>query len=528
MNVTLAIFASAVCALSQSFEPANFNITKALLDNGVEASAIPKISDLADRSAFSGCSAACASLKLTFGSKIVAEGASGYDDFSKSYWSQQQEQVSPNCVFYPTKALDVSTMVLVSRLTKCPFAAKSGGHASFAGASNIEGGITVTFQNMKGVTFSKTKKTVDVQPGNVWKDVYTSLQSDNVAVVGGRVASVGVGGLTTGGGISFFANELGWACDNIESYEVVTASGVIVTASLSSYADLYWALRGGGNNFGLVTSFKMRTFPLGKMWGGDRVLLEPQIPAAIDAFVTLGKNSAKDTKAAQILSFAILGGEKFAFAQLEYAEPNANAPIFSEWNKISAAQDNIGIFTLAELTEKLDVVSPFGLRQSFWTQTAKLDKDLVNFILNVFYEEHEKVADIKDLLNPLSLQVITVPQMQKMRQNGGNALNLDPSQGPLLLFNPAPTWTDAADDDRVNRMIDAMFKRTAAEAEKRGLASKYIYMNYGSKYQDVIASYGSANKARLKSIARKYDPKQVFQKLQPGYFKLEGAPAKLS
>ena len=277
-----------------------------------------------------------------------------------------------------------------------------------------------------------------------------------------------------------------------------------------------------------MTKFKLRTLPLGKMWGGDRILLESQFPAAIDAFINLGKNSAQDTKAAQILSFIVQGGTKIASAQLEYAEPNANASIFAEWNAITPAVDNIGIYTLSELTEMLSASNPYGERQSYWAQTYKLDKDLVNFILDVFYEEGDKIADVANLLNPLSLQVITVPQMQKMQQNGGNALGLDPAKGPLLLINPAPAWTDAEDDDKVNGFVNTLMERTRAEAEKRGLASEYIYMNYASKYQDVIASYGQTNKERLQSIAKKYDPKQVFQKLQPGYFKLDGPPAVLS
>jgi hypothetical protein len=320
---------------------------------------------------------------------------------------------------------------------------------------------------------------------------------------------------------------LGWACDNVESYEVVTASGIILTVTPTSFADLYWALRGGGNNFGLVTNFKLRTLPLGKMWGGDRILLETEFPAAIDAFVTLGNNAAKDPKAAQILSVATQNGTRIAAAQLEYAEPNANASIFSEWNAITPAVDNIGIHTLSELTDMLDASNPIGLRQSYWVQTVKLDKDMLNFILKAFFEEDAKIADVKDLLNPISFQVITVPQMEKMQKNGGNALGLDPKQGALILLNVTPAWTDPADDERVNQFVNTLLQRTAAEAEKRGLASRYLYMNYASKYQDVIAGYGGSNKARLQSIAKKYDPKEVFQKLQPGYFKLDGAPASL-
>lgn len=357
--------------------------------------------------------------------------------------------------------------------------------------------------------------------------VYPQLLDYDNPLTASQVAPIGVGGLTLGGGISFFANEVGWACDNVESYEVVTASGLIITATPTSYSDLYWALRGGGNNFGLVTTFKLKTLPLGKMWGGDRVLLESEFPAAINAFVNLGKNSALDTKAAQILSFVVQAGTRIASAQLEYALPVSNASIFTEWNAIPAAVDNIGIHTLAELTEMLAVSNPYGERQSYWAQTYKLDKDLINYILQVFYEEGDKIADVKNLLNPLSLQVITVPQMQQMRKNGGNALGLSPDSGPLLLINPAPAWTDPADDDRVNTFVDTLIKRTVAEAETRGLKSEYVYMNYASRYQDVIASYGPTNKARLQSIAKKYDPKRVFEVLQPGYFKLEGPPAVL-
>lgn len=316
----------------------------------------------------------------------------------------------------------------------------------------------------------------------------------------------------------------GWACDNVEAYEVVTASGLIVTATPTSYSDLYWALRGGGNNFGLVTNFKLKTLPLGKMWGGDRILLENQFDAAIDAFVNLGINSAQDPKAAQILSFIVQGGTKIASVQLEYAEPTANATVFNEWNAITPAVDNTGIHTLSELTEMLSASNPYGQRQSYWAQTFKLDKDLITYILNTFYEEGAKIANVPNLLSPLSLQVITVPQLQQMQQNGGNPLGLSPSSGPLLLVNPAPAWTDAADDDKVNRFVQTLFERTAAEAEKRGLASSYIYMNYASRYQDVIASYGAGNKARLQTVAGKYDPRKVFQELQPGYFKLDGAP----
>lgn len=100
------------------------------------------------------------------------------------------------------------------------------------------------------------------------------------------MAPVGVPGLILGGGINFFANKIGWVCDNVASYEVVTASGVIITATPQSFPDLYWALRGGGSNFGIVTNFKLDAFPIGKMWGGQRIYTEDKFSAVLDAMHT--------------------------------------------------------------------------------------------------------------------------------------------------------------------------------------------------------------------------------------------------
>jgi FAD/FMN-containing dehydrogenase len=105
-----------------------------------------------------------------------------------TYWSTQQSQVEPYCTFSPTSALEVSTLVLLSRWSQCPFAVKSGGHAAFPGASSIQGGITVDLVNMNQLKLSDDKKTFAVGPGNWWLDVYSYLTPYNLAVVGGRVS----------------------------------------------------------------------------------------------------------------------------------------------------------------------------------------------------------------------------------------------------------------------------------------------------------------------------------------------------
>lgn len=130
---------------------------------------------------------------------LETRGEEAYSNFTGSYWSSNQAEVSPYCIFKPSKPADVSVVVLLSRLTQCPFAAKSGGHAAMAGASSIEGGITISFMNMKGITLSADKSIAAIEPGNIWGPVFEELTKSDLSVVGGRLYNIGVGGLTTGG-----------------------------------------------------------------------------------------------------------------------------------------------------------------------------------------------------------------------------------------------------------------------------------------------------------------------------------------
>ncbi|KAH7406820.1 hypothetical protein DE146DRAFT_405874 [Phaeosphaeria sp. MPI-PUGE-AT-0046c] len=528
--IVLAFGSFAVGVLSQTFEPVDFNATEALLNNGVNVSALPVLASYSQRSLLSGCSSACDSLRLIFGDDHVeTQSESTYSAFINDYWSAQQKEIAPKCIFKPTKALDVSTSILISRLTQCPFAAKSGGHSAVPGGSNIQGGITISFEKLGRIALSSDKKVVSFQPGHTWGDIYSALEKDNVAIIGGRVASVGVGGLTLGGGISYFSSVYGLACDNVESYELVTASGIIITVSEKNYSDLYWALRGGGNNFGIVTQFNVAAIPRDPtMWGGMRAYLSTEFPALIQAYYNLGIDATKDGKAHQILSFGWGGSDigQVAQVELEYADPTANASVLAEYNAIKGSiADQTAIRSLTELTRLLEgPASGAGLRQSFWTFTVKLDKKLPESIKDIFFEELPAILDAEELLPAISFQVITLPILEQMATRGGNTLGLSTEDGPLTNILIAIKWKQSGDDERINKFAATVKDRAMALASAQGKASPYLYMNYASPWQDVFAGYGAANVARLKFISKKYDPTGVFEKLQPGYFKLGGAP----
>ncbi|KAL4887813.1 hypothetical protein BDV59DRAFT_189845 [Aspergillus ambiguus] len=526
MRLSLAfLLAISGVAVAQTSEPGDFDVKAALAEYGVDVSAIPQLAGLQQRSIGSSCTAACGSLSFLYGaSRVFAQNTTTYQNFTSSYWSVQQEEVQPHCVFKPGKASDVSVLVLLSRLTQCPFAAKSGGHAAFAGASSSPGGITVWLKDINAVTLNSDKSIASVGPGNTWTDVYSALESHGLAVIGGRVSEIGVGGLTTGGGISYYSNLYGWASDNVQSFEVVTAWGQIVTASETQNSDLYWALRGGGNNFGIVTKFNYYTIPSSTLFGGTRVYTEDQIPSVLNAFVNVINNASEDGNAQQYVAFLNTQGMNLASAELTYVEDNTEPAIFEQYRSIPAVSDTLSTKTLVEYCASVQKSNPNGLREVYWPITVYLNEDFANWAVDYFLSVSPQVANVSGINPVLIYQGITEPILQNMTKYGGNALGLDASKGPLHLMHISTWWDNASDDETVYKFVNDYFDVVVAKAKSLGLYHEYIYMNYASQYQDVISSYGSANRAKLQAIASKYDPTGVFQTLQPGYFKLSGAP----
>ncbi|MGH3093215.1 MAG: FAD-binding oxidoreductase, partial [Gaiellaceae bacterium] len=148
---------------------------------------------------------------------------------------------------------------------------RGGGH-NVAGTAVTEGGVMVDLSRMRGIRVDSEAQTARVQGGVIWRDLNRETQLHGLAVPGGIVSSTGVAGLTLGGGLGWITGKYGLTVDNLLSAEVVTADGRVLTASGEEHEDLFWALRGGGGNFGVVSSFEYRLHPVGPVVTGGLVL----------------------------------------------------------------------------------------------------------------------------------------------------------------------------------------------------------------------------------------------------------------
>ncbi|KAK3308486.1 uncharacterized protein B0T15DRAFT_108746 [Chaetomium strumarium] len=484
------------------------------------------------------CAKACSILATALPQKVTFPNDTTAYAAHNLYWSAHQSEVHPACFVSPHTAEDVATALKILTRQQAPFTVKAGGHTAFRGGSNIQGGVTIDLAGLNTIAVSADRRTVSVGAGNRWINVSETLDPLGLAVVGGRSATVGVSGLVLGGGISYFSGTYGWACDNVRRYQVVLASGEVVEASLGGKnSDLYWALRGGGgSNFGVVTRFDLVSFEHGDLWASSLIYPGAATRTLIPLLHELLVKGLPSDPAAHtyfVMTYTpLLGGyvvltDQFHATHLDVASPPA---VFSPFH--DAAIPKLSNNTRLANTSRLlrDIEQPVGDRQTWWDTTVAATAT-PNLLLDIvpLFEAHvarllaaAAAADNSSVSPYLVYQAISSNILQAMQVNGGNALGLKPEDGPIMMVQLATTWTSSVLDEVVESSCRELVENVDVLAAVRGARSKngYIYMNYAGKTQDVYAGYGAQNQARLRSVARKYDPKGHLKRLWKGYFKL--------
>ena len=217
-------------------------------------------------------------LRDTLRGGLLVPGDARYDP-ARAVWNGMIDR-HPALIVRCAGVADVISAVQFARSQGLVVAVRGGGH-SLAGFSTCDGGMVVDLAPMKEIRVDPGLSRVTVEGGVIWQELDAETQAFGLAVTGGPISTTGIGGFALGGGIGWLMRKYGLACDNLEGADVVTADGRLVHASTSENPDLLWGLRGGGGNFGVVTSFEFRLHRVGPIVLGGPVFYPAQQLAAV-------------------------------------------------------------------------------------------------------------------------------------------------------------------------------------------------------------------------------------------------------
>ncbi|KAK2462601.1 hypothetical protein APHAL10511_005334 [Amanita phalloides] len=285
-------------------------------------------------------SRSCRTISSTISSQsdVYYPGASVYHT-DIYHWASSSTQ-EPACTVEPGTAEDVGEILRILGQTRTPFAVKSGGHTANPNFSSSKG-VLIALYRFNEVVYDSESQTATIGTGLIFDDVYAALEPHKVSVLGARVTGIGVGGFVLGGGYSWKTNQYGLAVDSITSFELVKPNGEVTNVTESTDSELFFGLKGGFNNFGIVTRVTMRTYPQPMVWGGMITYTKYSI-AEVTAAVIKFSATNTDPKANIIAGYDCVLTEPLITQLLYYDGPNPPAGLFDDFLKIPALIKDIG------------------------------------------------------------------------------------------------------------------------------------------------------------------------------------------
>ncbi|KAI9035692.1 FAD-binding oxidoreductase [Aspergillus affinis] len=477
-------------------------------------------SNLSDPTVPTACQQACSELSSTFG---PAFHWPHNDNFT--IWDAKQQEAHPACRVEPSSAQDVASILDILVGHWCYFSVKGGGHSRNPEDSNSVGGVTVDLNRLSSVEVLLGGTKARIGGGATTLQVYRALEAHNLSFVGGRVGSVGMGGFTLGGGTSPFSNKYGWSLDNVYEYEAVLANGTITNASESHNSDLYFALRGGGNNFAIITAFTVRTFSQSPVFTSTTTYAANQSEQVLDRVYDLytDKILTSDKEMGYDLYYTYSSeSDRFILSGTQrYGKPIQNPSVFQAIDRIPTLSRSTNIGPMSQVVDGNEEMGT--TRHLFATLTVAPSRSFLSQGLRVFEQEVEAIKTVAGLIPNFICYPLQRNALAAMKQRGGNALGIDQDE-PLFLVLISTAWSNSTDDAAVNRMTANIIQRLSVAANDLGVASQYKYINYASAAQasTVFDGYGDENVHRLKIIQKAVDPHGVFtsQGLWHGFMKL--------
>ena len=343
--------------------------------------------------------------------------------------------------------------------------------------------------------------------------------------------------MVTKGGLSFFSPRFGLVCSNVLSYELVLASGSITTASESTNPDLWRALKGGSNNFGIVTRFTARSFPSTMIWSGFLYMPAFQAAKVLAAFHECvnrvdseDPNLAYDNHAAgPIACFSYIQNLRVQAisVNLVYTKSQKDEKKWPTYWKTSSFGSLWRLWstckfrTLTSATDEMNALNPPGRRQVFANITIKNDHATLAAAHAAYRDAIASLrrVNVKGLVWTLVLQPL-LPAW--VRKGDANPLGLhDGTQEPLVIISFTVNWDEGRDDEFVKTTTRRVVEQIDAVAAAHGTGHRYRYLNYCAEWQRPFEGYGEENWRFLEGVSKKYDPQGLFQKGCVGGFKLD-------
>ncbi|KAI0289881.1 FAD-binding domain-containing protein [Multifurca ochricompacta] len=443
-----------------------------------------------------------------------------------AHWASSSTELSA-CSVEPGTPQDVGSILRILGQTRTPFAVKGGGHSTILGFSSTSG-VQISMNRFNSVTVDNATSTVAIGAGLLWDDVYRALDGTGLNVVGGRVPGVGVAGLTLGGGeplsiqsigifwynhgsegYSWKTNQFGLAIDNVDSYEMVLPDGRIKVVRPED-EDLWFGLRGGFNNFGIVTKFVLKAHHQGNVWGGFVIFSSQQFDKINTAIVKF--QQVQDKKASIIPTYNAFSGSPSLVLLMFYDGPGRPEGIFDDFLAIPNIQSTVRSGSFLEVFSIFPSTNTFGGTRAYFSSVPVLQYSsaLLNVIVNETLFWGAKLAQL-DLgtiasydIEPFDAGLFThSPASQPSAYPPDRSRALFPTN---LYFG----WTNPAFDGEVANALreSTRMVRNAAVADGQDVQTAAVYGNYalfGTPIEDVYRN----NVPRLKEIRQRVDPENV-------------------
>jgi FAD/FMN-containing dehydrogenase len=461
-------------------------------------------------------------LREGFSGQVLEPGQPGYDESRRLFNPMIDRR--PALVARCATTADVTAAVNTGRDSGLVIAVRGGGH-SFAGLSTCDDGMQIDLRGLKSITVDPDARTARAGGGVLWGEFDAATQKHGLHTPGGRVTTTGLGGFTTGGGYGWTSSKYGLACDNLISAEVVLADGSVVRASEGEHPDLFWGIRGGGGNFGIVTEFEFRLHPLGpivlaglSMFPIDRA---PDIlrrwrdwcDAAPDEVAT---GCAVVTAPPEPFVPPDLRGKPvFGIIALYAGDPEAGVGAVQPMKDLSPAVDHIGLMPYTAFQAALDPLAPYGGGRIY--ARGEYLPGLSDGAIDAFLAHAPRLVARS---HPLSQMII-------FRTGQGVAAVPDEAtafshRDANYLFHPITAWTDPSYDEQMTAATRAF--AGAMQPFSTGAA----YLNFTVEGDRVRDAYGDHKYGRLVALKNTYDPANLFrlnQNIRPSHTAAEPALA---